>query len=143
MKNFSLICLFLVCIAGCSPTIYSSTRPVNSTDSSVSNENSEFASLMIKDKIDKNQRSAAVINQLLNDQPKDKIAAVVLENKTNCNIIVRISGAKNYILPIYKNDKNFLIVDKGNYIFNSNFCNSKYYKQKNISESVTITLSEK
>jgi hypothetical protein len=127
----------------CETVNYPSNRSVYPNNSSIANASNEFEALMIKDKLDKNQRSAAVVSQLINDQPTDKVAALVFENNTNCNIIVRISGAKNYRLPIFKSSRNFLIIDKGSYAFTSNFCNSTYNSRKNIVESVTITLSER
>lgn len=143
MKNVFLLSVFLLIFNSCETSNYPSNRSVYQNNSSVSVESNEFNVLMVKDKLDKNQRSAAVVSQLINDQPTDKIAALVFENHTDCNIIVRIYGAKNYTLPINKNDKNFLIVDKGNYTFTSNFCVAKYNVRKNIVESVTITLSER
>ena len=143
MKKFLLLCLMTIIFHNCESTNYPSSRSNSTANPNISSSTSDFGALMVKDKIDKNQRSAAVVSQLINDSPTDKVAAIVIENTTNCNIIVRISGAKNYLLPIYKNDKNFLIIDKGNYTFSSNFCRAKYYTQKSISESLTITLSEK
>ncbi|WP_417430668.1 DUF6759 domain-containing protein [Halpernia sp.] len=143
MKYFLLLSFIIFIFKSCDVYSNPSSYPASSGNSSVYSENKEFNTLMVKDKIDKNKRTAEVISQLINDQPTDKIAALVFDNKTNCNIIVRIYGGKNYTIPVYKNDKNYLIVDKGNYTFTSNFCNSKYNSRKNIVESVTVTLSER
>lgn len=143
MKNILLLCFVNFLFKSCGVYSNPSNYPVTSVNSSVYNEMNEFNNLIEKDKIDKNKRTAEVVSQLINDQPSDKIAALIFENKTNCNIIVRIFGTKNYTIPVYKNDKNYLIINKGNYTFTSNFCKSKYNTRKNIVESLTITLSEK
>lgn len=143
MRNAILLFILIVIFNSCESTNYPSNRVFNTNNSSFYTEKNEFEALMQKDKLDRTQRSAAVVTQLINDSPSDKVAALVFENTTNCNIIVRIYGTKNYTLPIYKHDKNYLIVDKGNYTFTSNFCDSKYKSQKNIVESLTVTLSER
>lgn len=143
MRNFILFCILMVIFNSCETTIYPSTRNVYPNKSSNVSERNEFESLMKKDKIGKIQRNGEVVNQLINERPGDKMAAITVKNNTKCDIIVRISGAKNYLLPVYKNDKNFILIDKGNYTFSSNFCIAKYYKQKSIAESVVITLSER
>ena len=143
MKKILLLCVLVLFFGSCEKTSYRVVRTKNPTNTSAPEEKTDFESLMIKDKLDKNQRSAAVLNQLFNDSPIDKVSAVIIENKTNCDIIVRITGATNHLLPIYKNDRNFLILDKGNYTFSANLCRAKYLKQKKIAESVTVTLSER
>ena len=134
MRYFFLLCFLLVVFCGCETTNYPSSRSTSSANN--------FEALIAKDKAGKTQRNGEVVNQLINEQPGDKAAAITIINNTNCNIIVKMSGTKNYLLPIYKNDKNFILIDKGNYTFSSDFCRAKYYKQKSITESVTITLSE-
>lgn len=130
MRNFILFCLIMMVFNGCESTNYPSSRSNSTGNNSATNSTNNFEALMAKDKIGKVQRNGEVVNQLINEQPGDKLAAITIENKTNCNIIVKISGIKNYFLPIYKNDKNFLLINKGNYTFSSQFCRAKYYKKK-------------
>lgn len=110
--------------------------------SAVSEERS-FSDLMKADSLDRKTRAAAAINQFLNDQPEDTVAAVLIENSSNCNIIVKINGATNHLLPIPKYGRNFLVLKKGNYSSQSKLCNSEYSSFKNIQESVNITVFEK
>ncbi|SFI13036.1 DUF6759 domain-containing protein [Halpernia frigidisoli] len=142
MKNFALFYLMLITFVGCESTNYRVIRNGVRVSKTIPTSTNEFERLMEKDKIGKTQRNGEVVSQLINEKPSDKSAAITIENTTNCNIVVRILGAKNYLLPIYKNDKNFILIDKGNYTFSSDFCRAKYYKQKSITESVVITLSE-
>lgn len=143
MKKSALLLLTVFVLCACESTYYPRTNPVyqsSSVASSNRNESTEFQSLMVKDQLDKNRRGAAVVTQLINDAPEDSIAALVFENQTDCNIIIRIVGAKNYILPVPKNDKNYLIVEKENYTISSYLCNSRYNVRKTVDESVTIKL---
>ena len=102
-----------------------------------------FSYLMKADSLDRKTRAAAAINQFLNDQPEDTVAAVLIENNSNCNIIMKIDGKNNHLLPIPKYGRNFLVLKKGNYSFQSKLCNSEYSSFKNIQESVNITVFEK
>ena len=124
-------------------TIY---RPTNSpTSSSSSNENREFSALLEKDQINKKYVTAEVLTYLLNDSdPQDKNTAAVIENTSNCNIIVRLVGVQNnqiYNLPISRNSKNQFVILKGNYTLKSNICGAKYYSQKNIVDPLILKLS--
>ena len=124
-------------------TIY---RPTNSpTSSSSSNENREFSALLEKDQINKKYVTAEVLTYLLNDSdPQEKNTAAVIENTSNCNIIVRLVGVQNnqiYNLPISRNSKNQFVILKGNYTLKSNICGAKYYSQKNIVDPLILKLS--
>jgi len=124
-------------------TIY---RPTNSpTSSSSSNENREFSDLLEKDQINKKYVTAEVLTYLLNDSdPQEKNTAAVIENTSNCNIIVRLVGVQNnqiYNLPISRNSKNQFVIVKGNYTLKSNICGANYYSQKNIVDPLILKLS--
>ena len=96
------------------------------------------------DKKDKLQRAADAVNQFVNDSPTDPNAAILIKNETNCNIIVRINGTNgNYRVPVPKGDKNYILLKKGSYIFKSQFCDAKYFSDKTVTESITLTLTER
>ena len=128
------------------PTGNSIYRPTNSpTSSSSSNENREFSALLEKDQINKKYVTAEVLTYLLNDSdPQEKNTAAVIENTSNCNIIVRLVGVQSnqiYNLPISRNSKNQFVILKGNYTLKSNICGAKYYSQKNIVDPLILKLS--
>ncbi|WP_313026800.1 DUF6759 domain-containing protein [Soonwooa sp.] len=143
IKNYFLVVL-LLSLVGCdvipSGAIY---RPNSGTTSST-NESREFADLIAKDQINKNDETAKVLTYLLNDaDPKQKQTAAVITNTSNCNIIVRLTqsgGNKIYHLPVSKNSKNQFIIDKGNYTLRSNVCSAKYYSQKSVTDALILTL---
>ena len=132
---------FLFILSGCdvlpAGSVYGST--------STTNERNEFATLMAKDKMNKDQVTAEVLTYLLNEsdssQPR---TAVVITNNSNCDIIfrmVRLNSNLVYNLPIARNSKNQFVVEKGNYTMKSKICNANYYSQKSITDALILTLS--
>ena len=135
-KNAVLFLFIALVFQNCSTDLYSYRKPA------ISNEKS-FEELMVIDAVDKKTRGAAAATLFLNESPEDKNAAILIENNCNCNIIIKISGSQNYLLPIPKMDKNYLVLPKGNYTFQSKLCNSGYISTKNLKESINFVLSEK
>lgn len=140
MKIIQLFFCILACLSliNCGTNMYSSSN----TNSITYSEQQEFQELMKLDSLTKTQRIVETANQFLNDDDNSTKAAVLSENKSNCNIIVRMNGNKSYRLPVLKNDINFLMINKGNYQFRSKLCRAHYKSSKQIVESVKITLSE-
>ena len=143
IKNYFLVVL-LLSLVGCDVIPSGSIYRPNSGTTSSTNESREFADLIAKDQINKNDETAKVLTYLLNDaDPKEKQTAAVITNTSNCNIIVRLTqsgGNKIYNLPVSKNSKNQFIIDKGNYTLRSNVCSAKYYSQKSVTDALILTL---
>lgn len=139
---FVLSFMLVSCEVLPSGSVYRSTsNPSNSS----SNENSEFANLMAKDKIGKDKVTAEVLTYLLNESDsREPRTAVVIENKSNCDMIfrmVRLNSNLIYNLPIARNSKNQFVVQKGNYTLRSKICDANYYSQKNVSDVLLLKLS--
>ncbi|WP_226063161.1 DUF6759 domain-containing protein [Kaistella polysaccharea] len=149
MKSFFtalLLFLFLSCDILPPGSVYRSFPGTNTSASSGSrSESSEFNDLMAKDQINKKKVTAEVLTYLLNDpDPTEKQTAAVIENTSNCNIIIRVVGISNnliYNFPIGRQSKNQFVIDKGNYTLKSDICGANYYSQKNISEPLILKLS--
>ena len=109
LEYFLFILMLVLSILNSCETVYYPYKsdPVEQEES--------FEELMERDSVDRKARAIAAVNQFLNDAPEDTVAAILIENASNCNIIIKISGQKNYTLPIPKNGKNFLVVPKGSY----------------------------
>ena len=139
---FFFLLLFLLVQCDIMP----SANPVYPSNTSVStNESKEIEGLMQKDQINKKQVTAEVLTYLLNDDdPNDPKTAAVIDNNSNCNIILRlveIQGNRIYNLPIPKHSKNQFVIYKGNYTMKTNVCAAKYYSQKQISAPLILKLS--
>ena len=118
--------------------------PSNTTSTSAS-EVSEYNRLLETDKIDRVDREAKVLNYLLTgDDPSDKYTAIVIDNFSNCNIIMRITGMnKTYNLPIPSQGKNLVVVQKGLYTFRSNVCTAKFTNQKSVQETYIFSVKQR
>ena len=143
MKYYFLF-LLLFFVVQCD--IMPSAKPVYPSKKVVlKTENKEFEELMEKDQINKKQVTAVVLTYLLNDDDSnDPKTAAVIDNNSNCNIILRlveIKGNRIYNLPIPKHSKNQFVIYKGSYTMKSNVCAAKYYSQKQISAPLILKLS--
>lgn len=110
------------------------------TKSAAELEKEEFKELWKKDSIEKSNTAAVSLNVLLSDNPNEKRVSVMVKNTSNCDIILRFAGEKAYNLPIKKNDKNFLVIEKGEYYLGANLCHSRFSSGKTFTDSVTLTL---
>lgn len=147
MKGLSLLLSFILLMScqtiAVKPIVHWSDTAQNL--SSDNPESREFELLAETDQINKKMVTAEVLTYLLNDsEPQEKSTAAVIENTSNCNIIVRLVGVQNnqiYNLPIYRNSKNQFVILKGNYTLKSNICGASYYSQKIISDPLILKLS--
>ncbi|WP_051190416.1 DUF6759 domain-containing protein [Kaistella palustris] len=148
VMKYCFFFLLLLMVTGCEISTIPNTVYRNSstsTPAAPSAERSEFQELMEKDKINKKQVNAAVLTYLLNDtDPRETETAAVVENASNCNIILRLVGISNsqiYNLPIAAHSKNQFVLRKGNYTLRSTVCGAVYYSQKVISDPLILKLS--
>lgn len=105
-------------------------------------EKEEFENLIKIDSLNKQNNAAESLDILLNGSPNDSRISLIVNNNTSCNIILRLSGSKIYNLPIIKNRKNFIVVEKGTYALGANLCSSRYSSTRFLDDSITLTLSE-
>lgn len=92
---------------------------------------------------DKNKQTAAVLNQLFNNDVNKREAYVQIINKSACNLVVKFSGKKFYNLDVKAKNQNFILVDKGNYKMTTSVCDAKYDTAKSITKDISITLSSR
>ena len=136
MKKVFALLPFLV--LSCASMDTSTTR----TRTAQEIEAPEFAILIKQDSINKHQNAAESLDVLLNENSNDSRVSVIINNNSNCNIIVRISGNKSYNLPIRKNFRNFILIEKGTYSMGANLCRARYSNTKTFGGSTSLTLSE-
>lgn len=141
LLTLAMLSLLLVqCDALSAPSVAGPRNPVGS----INDESAEYATLFAKDQQHKTQETAEVLNYLLNDNdPEDSFTALVIENTSNCNIIVRAVAVDQkhiYNLPVPRKAKNHFKIHKGNYTLKSNVCTARYYSQKSIFDSLILTI---
>lgn len=150
MKNFFLISLLVSLImnsCGSSTHTTQTRQPIRKPAvsnsgiraNSVSQAEREYQALIKTYK----SETAEVLTSLLNDSSDSPTAPITVENKSNCNMVLTISG-NNYFkkIPIGINKIGSAMVPKNqNYNLSGMLCNSVYQKTKYITSSYNVKLS--
>lgn len=90
---------------------------------------------------EENKKRAAVLTHLFSNNSNLTEAYVNIKNKSNCNLIVKISGKKYYNLNVPAKGQNFILIDKGEYIVTTMVCGAKYSSVKKINKDIEIELN--
>lgn len=103
----------------------------------------EFKMLMSASPIDHKNKTVKILNTLFDNDPKSQESIVMFENKSDCNIIVRIEGIGHtrYRLAVPAKGDNSIVITKGDYVFSSNVCNAQYASQKTVDKTILVSLS--
>ena len=101
--------------------------------------------LMSVNPIEHKNNTVKILNSLFDNDPNSKESIVLIENKSKCNIIMRIEGVGNtkYRLAIPAESDNTIVVAKGDYLFSSLLCGAQYASQKTVQKAVMVALGTK
>jgi len=104
----------------------------------------EFSMLMSVSPIEHKNNTVKILNSLFDNDPNSKESIVMIENKSDCNMIMRIEkiGNTKYRLAIPANGDNTIVVAKGDYLFSSLVCGAQYASQKTVQKAVMVSLGE-
>ncbi len=102
---------------------------------------SEFEILMEKDSLLKHQTAAESLDILLNTNDRNKVSLMV-HNESNCDLILRFTGQQTKDLPIYRKDKNFIVLEKGTYTLKGKLCRAFYDRDKVFTQSSILRIME-
>lgn len=119
------------------------TTPTNAKSPVIADtEADEFNMLMGVSSTEHKDKTVKILNSLFDNDPNSKDAIVMIENKSDCNIIVRIEGigTTKYRLAVPAHDDNSVVVAKGNYLFTSIVCGAQYASQKTIQKPIMVAL---
>jgi hypothetical protein len=107
-----------------------------------SEEEEEFNMLMSENPTEHKDKTVKVLNSLFDNDPNSKESIVMIENKSDCNMIMRIEGVgySKYRLAIPAKDDNAIVVAKGDYLFSSIVCGTQYTSQKTVQRSIIVSL---
>ena len=105
-------------------------------------EASEFNMLMAENPVEHKNKTVKILNSLFDNDPNAKECIVMIENKSDCNIIIRIEGigTTKYRLPVPAHGDNSIVVQKGDYLFTSIVCGAQYASQKTIQKPLMVAL---
>lgn len=104
-------------------------------------EAEEFKKLMQEYTSDTKNKATQTLNQLFDNDPTSKETYIMVQNKSNCNMILRIRGKKEYNLPIPAKGQSSIVVEKGNYTFSGNLCGTPYSSSKDLKKSTMLVLN--
>ena len=105
-------------------------------------EAEEFNMLMTVSPVEHKNKTVQILNSLFDNDPMSKECIVLIENKSDCNIIVRMEGVGTikYRLPVPAHGDNSIVVQKGDYLFTSIVCGAQYASQKTIQKPIMVAL---
>lgn len=105
-------------------------------------EASEFNALMAENPVEHKNKTVKILNSLFDNDPNSKECIIMIENKSDCNIIVRIEGIGNtkYRLPVPAHGDNSIVVTKGDYLLTSLVCGVQFASQKTIQKPLMVAL---
>ena len=105
-------------------------------------EAEEFNMLLAVSPVEHKNKSVKILNSLFDNDPYSKECIVLIENKSDCNIIVRMEGVgtTKYRLAVPAHEENSIVVQKGDYLFTSLVCGAQYASQKTIQKPLMVAL---
>ncbi len=123
-------------------TVIGNNTSSGNTGSYVDSEAEEFQMLMNESPMDHKMKTTKILNSLFDNDPSSKETIVMVDNKSDCNIIMRIEGIGNtkYRLAIPSKNSNSIVIEKGDYLFTSLVCGAQYASQKTLQKSIMVSL---
>lgn len=126
------------------PSTAQNTFVVNTaTNAAIPNaEAEEFNMLMTVSPIEHQNKTVKILNSLFDNDPNAKECIVLIQNQSDCNIIVRMEGVGNtkYRLAVPAHSDNSVVIEKGQYLFTSLVCGAQYASQKTIQKPIMVAL---
>jgi len=145
---FSCICVIFIADS-CSPTYHRTSYPPATSGTSSRNTGSNRTSETQTEREYQNliktykPETAEVLTDLLNGSEDSQKTSVTVENKSDCNMVLTISGA-NYFkkIPIGAHKiGSAMVIKNQNYTLSTTVCTAVYNKTKFVTNSYNITLS--
>lgn len=124
--------------------VYVANTAATSTKAAIPNtEADEFNMLMASNPDEHKNKTVKILNSLFDNDPNAKECIVMIENNSDCNIIVRMEGVGNtkYRLAVPAHGDNSIVIEKGNYLFTSLVCGAQYASQKTVQKPIMVALS--
>ncbi len=109
------------------------------------NENSaeaeEFKNLIAETSTQHKEKTVKLLNTMFDQDINKKEAILLVQNNSDCNMIVRIEGKTYYNLAVPAHGENSIVIEKGSYTLSSNVCDIKYTSSKEIAKSMVVILN--
>lgn len=101
----------------------------------------EFKKLISENSTSHKEKTVKLLNQLFENDVTNKEAILLMQNNSDCNMIVRIQGKQFYNLAVPAHGENTVVVKKGDYQLKSNVCDAQYISNKSIVKNMLVTLN--
>lgn len=106
-----------------------------------SDEAEEFKKLIAESSQEHTKKTVSLLNTLFDQDINKKEAILLVQNNSDCNIIIRVNGKSFFNLAIPAHGENSLVLNKGQYELTSNVCGSRYQSNKDIQKSMLVILN--
>lgn len=111
-------------------------------NSSISDfEDAEFQLLLNAES--KKEKTVQLLNQLFDNDISNNQAILLVQNNSDCNMILKIEGKEFYNLAVPSKGENSVILNKGQYSLKGNVCEVPYSSGKSIAKNTMVTLTKK
>ena len=114
-----------------------SAKNINSTDF----QDAEFQRLLNSES--KKEKTVQLLNQLFDNDISNNQAILLVQNNSDCNMILKIEGKELYNLAIPSRGENSVVLSKGQYSLRGNVCEVPYSSGKSIAKNTMVTLTKK
>ncbi|WP_228455398.1 DUF6759 domain-containing protein [Chryseobacterium sp. Tr-659] len=105
-----------------------------------SNDAEEFKKLIAETSSEHKEKTVKLLNAMFNEDITRKEAILLFKNNSDCNIVLRIEGKDYYNLAVPAHGENFITINKGSYLLNSNICDLKYSSRKDIKKNIFVAI---
>ncbi len=103
-------------------------------------EGLEFQRLITADS--KKDKAVQLLNQLFDNDESNNQAILLVQNNSDCNMVLKIEGKEFYNLAIPSRSENSLVLKKGQYSLKANVCDIPYQSGKSIANNTIVTLTK-
>lgn len=99
-----------------------------------------FKKLMNETSEEHKEKTKKLLNNMFNEDINHNEAIILLRNRSDCNLVLEISGKNFYNLAVPAKGENFIVVNKDSYMLSSSICDVGYQSSKDIRKSLIIVL---
>lgn len=101
----------------------------------------EFKRLILETTKEHKEKTVQLLNAMMNEDISKKEVILLFKNNSDCNLVLKIEGKDFYNMAIPAHGENFIVINKGSYVLNSNVCDVKYSSQKDIKKNILLTIN--
>ena len=80
------------------------------------------------------------LNQLFNSDESNKKKVLIINNDSDCDFTMTITGHQSYVLPVASHKTESIIVNEGEYVLRSEICKTPYLSKKILSDNMQVNI---